>query len=132
MEIVDTVYLVAFMNPEDPLHAEAVEVIGSVEGARDRYVSQAALMELDLILKARRVPAGDRRKAWLLLSAVIPYEKILCLHPVDYARAVELQEEMGLDYFDSLIAAQALNRGARVLTTDERIKEAVEKAMMGL
>ena len=51
MEIVDTVYLVAYFRPNDPLHDRAIEVLEGLD--EERRVSQAALIELDLLMKSR-------------------------------------------------------------------------------
>ncbi len=98
MEIVDTVYLVALLNPDDPRHDEAVEVLGG---------------------------------PWLVLAEVVPSELVEALTPRDFAVAVELHEVGGLDYFDALVAAQCVVRGARPLTTDSAILRAVEGARRG-
>ena len=123
MEIVDTVYLIAYLNPEDPLHKEALSVI---EGAGSkRRVSQAALVELDLIMKSRGFNVEERRDTWILLAALLD-NHVEPLLPSDFALAASLIEEHEMDYFDSLIAAQCINRSAKPLTTDAAIIKAVE------
>jgi len=123
MKIIDTVYLVAYLNPVDRLHNEATRIIESVGEAR--RVSQAALLELDLLMKSRGFTLSERRDAWTLLSALLSsyVEPIL---PSDFSLAAILAEAHGLDYFDSLVAAQCINRGAEPLTTDEQIIQVVK------
>ena len=126
MEIVDTVYLIAYLNPENPLHKNALKV---VEGLGDkRRVSQAALIELDLIMKSRGFSLEERRDTWILLSAVINGH-VEPLLPSDFALAARLSEAHGLDYFDSLVSAQCINRLAKPLTTDSTIIKIVESAL---
>ncbi|MDK2373119.1 MAG: hypothetical protein QI197_07075 [Candidatus Korarchaeota archaeon] len=48
------------------------------------------------------------------------------LSPSDIALGAFLSSK-GLDYFDSLIAAQCLVRGAKPVTTDQGIIEVIEK-----
>ena len=43
-------YLIAYLNPEDPLHRDAPKVIEKLGDKRG--VSQASLIELDLIMKS--------------------------------------------------------------------------------
>ncbi len=93
--------------------------------ARSARVSQAALIELNLIMKSRGFTIEERRATWLLLSAVLG-DAIESLLPSDLALAVELEAEV-MDYFDALIAAQCINRRAEPLTTDRDILEAVRK-----
>ena len=129
MELVDTVYLVAFLNPDDPRHEEAVELLSGLGAGR--RISQAALIELDLLMKSRGFSPEERESAWLVLTRVIPEDAVEPLTPQDFAAAVELHESKGLDYFDALVAAQCAVRGARPLTTDAAILKALEKALRG-
>jgi len=124
VEIIDTVYLVAYLNPADRLHNEAARIIESI-GETGR-VSQAALLELDLLMKSRGFTLSERRDAWTLLSALVGnyVEPVL---PSDFSLAAILAETHGLDYFDSLVAAQCINRGAEPLTTDEQITRVVRE-----
>lgn len=125
MELVDTVYLVAFLNLDDPLHEEAVELLSSL-GAR-RRVSQASLIELDLLMESRGFSSEERSTAWLVLEHTIPQSAVESLAPRDFAVAAELQEAESLDYFDALVAAQCIVRGAKPATTDAAIVKTFEK-----
>ena len=126
MEIVDTVYLVAYLNPEDPLHEEAVDILDGIGG--ERRVSQAALLELDLIMKSRGFSLEERVDTWTLLSALLDGH-VEPLTPNDFGLAAILSEVYGLDYFDSLVSAQCINRSAKPLTTDNAIIKAVEEKL---
>jgi len=125
IEIVDTVYIIAYLRPSDPLHHVAKKVIESL--GNQRKVSQAALIELDLLMKSRGLTTVERLKTWTLLGAIIPAEGIEVLTPDDFAMATVLIENHMLDYFDSLVAAQCIIRGARPLTTDEDILDVISK-----
>ena len=127
MEIVDTVYLVVFLNPDDPRHEEAVELLSDL--GTSRRVSQAALIELDLLMKSRGFTIEERRNAWLVLTRVIPEEAVELLAPKDFAVAVELHESEGLDYFDALVAAQCVVRNAKPVTTDTAILKTLEREL---
>jgi PIN domain nuclease of toxin-antitoxin system len=124
-EIVDTVYLVAYLNPNDPLHREAVSIIESIGG--ERRISQAALLEFDLLMKSRGFTLEERLDTWQLLSIILSRDSIEPIYPEDFALAATLTDREGLDYFDSLIAAQCINRKAKPLTTDQAILKTVEK-----
>jgi len=127
VEIVDTVYLVALLNPDDPKHEEAVELLSDL--GTSRRVSQAALIELDLLMKSRGFTIEERRNAWLVLTRVIPEEAVELLAPKVFAVAVELYESEGLDYFDALVAAQCVVRNAKPVTTDIAILKTFERAV---
>lgn len=123
MEIIDTVYLIAYLRPSDPLHPHSVEMIEEL--GEDRKVSQASLLELDLLMKSRGFTMDQRIKVWHLLNSVID-RSLEPLSPLDIALGAFLSSK-GLDYFDSLIAAQCLVRGAKPVTTDQEIIEMIER-----
>ena len=126
-EIVDTVYLIAYLRPSDPLHSRAMEIMESLGG--HRRVSQASLIELDLLMKSRGFTTEERLKTWTFLRKIIPTEAIEPVNPQDFAIATLLTEKYGLDYFDALIAAQCITRNAKPLTTDKEIIEAITKEL---
>ncbi len=123
MEIVDTVYLIAYLRPSDPLHPDSIGVIEEL--GDDRRVSQASLLELDLLMKSRGFAIDQRIKVWHLLNGVVD-GFVEPLSPLDIALGAFLSSK-GLDYFDSLIAAQCLIRGAKPVTTDLEIIELIER-----
>jgi len=125
LEIVDTVYLVAYLRRSDPLHAEAARILEGL-GA-ERKVSQVALVELDLLMKSRGFTPSERAKTWMLLEALIPPEAVEPLRPKDLALASLLEQERSMDYFDALIASQCILRGARPLTNDREVLAAVNE-----
>ncbi len=123
LEVVDTVYIIAYLRPSDPLHSEALSIVEGL--GPHRRVSQASLIELDLLMKSRGFTVAERLKTWMLLEKVIPIEAIEPLSPQDFALAAILIEKQALDYFDALIAAQCIARNARPVTTDRDIIEIV-------
>ena len=60
MEIIDTVYLIAYFRPSDPLHENAIAYLENL--GDDRVVSQASLIEFDLLKKTRGLESEERRK----------------------------------------------------------------------
>jgi predicted nucleic acid-binding protein len=123
-EIIDTVYLIAYLKPDDEKHEEALKLLSEL--SRDRKVSQAALVELDLLMKSRGFSSEERGRVWSLLGQIIPKDFVEALIPIDFAIAVKLHEERGLDYFDALIVAQCISRNATPITTDTDILKTVK------
>ena len=121
----DTVYLVAYLKPSEPLHDEAVGVLESL--GPNRKISQAALIELDLLMKSRGFTLDERLKTWKFLEKLIPAETVELIIPQDFTIAAVLTEKYGLDYFDGLVAAQCMVRNAKPLTTDKDIINVVSK-----
>ena len=126
MEIVDTVYLIAYFRPNDPLHDRAIEVLEGLD--EERRVSQAALIELDLLMKSRGFNHRERDKVWTILSKVIDVRFIEPITPLDMAVSAYLTEKYKMDYFDSIVASQCIMRKASPLTADKEIESIVSRA----
>ena len=56
--LVDTVYLIAYLNPSDKLHSQAVNTLHQEK--HSITYSSHALQELDLILKSRGYTPTER------------------------------------------------------------------------
>ncbi|MCD6195954.1 MAG: PIN domain-containing protein [Staphylothermus sp.] len=125
MEIVDTVYLVAYFKPSDPLHEDAVRIIENLN--EERRVSQASLIEFDLLMKSRGLRLNDRLKAWMVLNKLISNDSVEAVLPLDMIIALYLYEKYSLDYFDALIAAQCIARNAKPLTIDKEIIQTIAR-----
>lgn len=125
MEIVDTVYLIAYFKPSDPLHEDAVRIIENL--GEERRVSQASLIEFDLLMKSRGLVFSERLKTWMLLNILINSDSIEPVLPLDMIIALHLYEKYSLDYFDALVAAQCIARNAKPLTTDKEITQAIAR-----
>ncbi len=124
LEIVDTVYLIAFLRRTDALQSEAVKIIERL--GKNTKVSQAALIELDLLMKSRGFSSNERIKTWTLLEKIIPVNAIEMLTSKDFALATILIDFYSMDYFDALIDSQCILRKAKLLTTDNDIISIVE------
>jgi len=112
--------------PSDPIHEESIEIIENL--GRERKISQAALIEFDLLMKSRGFSYSERIKTWSILKGLISIEVIEILSPLDIIVATYLVEKYGMDYFDSLIASQCITRKASPITTDKNIESIVLKA----
>ena len=89
-------------------------------------MSSYALIELDLLMKSRGFTLEERYKVWTVFENVIS-DKIAFSSSTDFKIASWLQGQ-GYDYFDSLIAAQAVRLNLKPLTTDSKLLEAFKKA----
>jgi len=126
VEIIDTVYLVAFLIDSDPLHDKAVQLIESL--SLTRKISQASLLELNLLMKTRGFNWKQRLRTWLLLSSLIPKDLIEVILPLDLSLAAFIVYKYKLDYFDAIISAQCILRNAKPLTTDREILQMTSKS----
>jgi len=60
VEIVDTVYLVAYFRPSDKAHDNAISIIENL--GNGRVISQVSLIEFDLLMKSRGFSYDKRMK----------------------------------------------------------------------
>lgn len=125
MEIIDTVYLIAYFKPSDPLHRDAITYIENL--GDERVISQASLIEFDLLMKTYGIKDEERIKTWLVLRRLIDADMIEPVTPLDMVIATYIATNYNMDYFDSLISAQCIIRRANPLTTDREIIDVVSK-----
>ena len=120
MKLLDTVVLVGALNPEDEHHRKASAHLQSLAENHAVMVPSTTLIELDLLMKARDYNEEERRQTWLELSPRLSREKIAVPTPTSMGEACLLERE-GMDYFDALITALALELGAQIVTDDKAI-----------
>ena len=77
---------------------------------RDNLISIFALIEFDVVLKFRGLSTQERseKHALLLSSYPLATERVTRPSPPTFVLAARLEEDYNLDYFDSLVAADAL------------------------
>jgi len=122
MQIVDTIVLVGAINPRSANHDLASRYVSLVGKDEETFVPLVSAIEFDLVMKGRKYTSSQRRDAFEWLTHMVPSVKIACNSVFSLRTAIEFQES-GMGYFDSLIAALAIERNATVLTTDEEISE---------
>jgi predicted nucleic-acid-binding protein len=123
MRLLDTVVLVAALNVKDRYHKKASRYLDKLED--DIFVPLSVMLELDLLMKARKYTDKERRDSWIELATRISSGKILVHTALTLARASELQRE-GMGYFDSLVTALAQELNSIVITTDSEIAKQVQ------
>ena len=125
MKIVDTVYLVAYFRVEDPCHKEAREIIEKL--GDEVKISEASLIEFDLLLGSRGFTLDERFETWMVLNSLIDDRDIEVVTPKDLFLATYMVYKYGIDYFDSIISAQCIIRRAIPITTDREILEIIKR-----
>jgi predicted nucleic acid-binding protein len=126
MRILDTVVLIAYLDEKDPRSQKATEYVLDIELKPDIFVPSATLLEFDLELKTHGVPVDAREALHFKLARAIPRARILPLTPAVLARATALSRDAAWrdSYFDTMIAATALEFGANsAITTDRRFSK---------
>lgn len=88
-------------------------------------VPSVAILEADLVMKARGYSYEERRISWQALEHEIPTPKLIPNSVSSIRAALNLQEGW-MDYFDSLVASLALEKEAVVITNDREIGRVVK------
>jgi len=120
MRLLDTVVLIGALNTGDRHHLASAGHMDELREGVDTLVPAVVLLEADLVMKARGYNTDERRLTWRALEGWISAEKVVPNTASSMQGAISLQE-MGLDYFDSLIASLAIESGATVVTTDRAL-----------
>jgi len=116
LKILDTVVFISSSNPNHRLYAKAIQYLRSIKTQQDVYVPSVVLLEFDLELKSHKVSKKQREKIFTNLSLVIPSQRILPNNPSIHSKATLFDKKNF--YFDSLIAATALEYKATTVSTD--------------
>jgi len=118
LRLLDTVVLAGALNPADRYHTRAEAHLEGLSREPQLFIPAVVLIEFDLLMKARGYSPSERHETWFELTPKIPTEKILSPTTVSAASAALLEQD-GLAYFDALVAAQAQELDAEVVTTDQ-------------
>ncbi len=83
-------------------------------------ISVFALIEFDVVLRSRGLSAQERseKHALLLFSYPLAAERVTRPSPSTFVLAARLEEDYNLDYFDSLVAADAMMHDGVIISTD--------------
>ncbi len=123
MKLLDTVILVAAMNPADKHHKIGIARLRDLRSEKGIFVPSSTLTEFDLVMRNRGYEEHEVSETW---RALVPFigGKVLATTPSAHLLAAEVRRS-GLTYFDSLITALAKELGASVLTNDAEISKQV-------
>lgn len=117
--LVETDIVLAAINPKDPKHGEARQIINQLTGI---YLSPYTLIEIDLLIRSENLKILDQEKFWQKLAQALQYHEIRTLSPKPeyHKTAHKLREKHRLTYFDSLHAATAITEKLTLISYDEK------------
>ena len=127
MKLIDTVVLVACINPNDKLHIQARKHLNAVAIDKQTFIPAPALIEFELELKSHGFNEEERVTVFEDLVPLVPKNKVVSQSVKSMAEALTLYLS-GMSYFDSLITSMAKESGATVVTTDKAIAKVVKTA----
>lgn len=117
MPVLDTQVLFA-LNPADRKHSHVSKLLASGKGL---IMPDVCLLEYEMVLKARGRKLGDIRQSLLALSKILTeagVEEANTLGSFLLGTQMKLEGELGLSFFDSLIAASALSLDSVIVSDD--------------
>ncbi|MDG6926248.1 MAG: PIN domain-containing protein [Nitrososphaerota archaeon] len=121
MRLLDTVALIAYLNPKDREHKRSKEYFEELNlEDSDIFIPNTSLIEADLLMKIRGYDFSEREVSWRALESRVPEAHLLTNSISSIYSALEFQEK-GLDYFDSLITSLARETDSPIITTDKVI-----------
>ncbi len=118
MPVADT-ELLFLLNPNDPRYKYAIKIIEEYRG--NIYVPDVALFEFEIVLRSRGVSVEDIKTAFKALRKIFSTFNIKELKCIDTALIInhlDLMNEYGLSFFDSLIASAALSFDGIIVSDD--------------
>ncbi len=122
MPVLDTQVLFA-LNPRDRFHQRAFKRLAELREKKLKlYATDTAVLEFQVVLRSVDRKPEAVRKALLALRSALQINGVIEAATLDtelLARQCEIEQEYGLSYFDSLIAASALRLYEGILSDDE-------------
>jgi predicted nucleic acid-binding protein len=118
MPILDTFILFSGADSADSFHTKALRYLAKLGGTYE--LGTFALVEFDIVLKSRGFSNEERMGEMALLIADFP-KVARAIHPVDPATfylAAIFEAEFKLDYFDALMAAEAMQHDGTIVSAD--------------
>jgi len=118
MPVADT-ELLFLLNPKDPRHNKALKVLEGLKGRL--FVPDVALLEFEITLKSRGRRNSEIRLALLALKEIFETYNVVeveTLNTLALTKHLEIMDNYGLSFFDSLIAAATLSVDGIVVSDD--------------
>jgi len=118
MPVADT-ELLFLLNPKDPRHNKALKVLEGLKGRL--FVPDVALLEFEITLKSRGRRNSEIRLALLALKEIFETYNVVeveTLNTLVLTKHLEIMDNYGLSFFDSLIAAATLSIDGIVVSDD--------------
>lgn len=120
LPILDTVVLFAAADEDDSRNEIAEKFLRSLQNGNN-LIASYSLVEMDIVLKSRGCDSEKRKLQQGLLLKDFPgaKERVHPLSPETIFLGASLEKKYDLDYFDAMIAAEALEHDGEIASTDE-------------
>ena len=122
MIVLDTHVLIWWVSDPDKLSLSAQKAITSAMATDSILVSSISVWEIYLLIKKERLMLTMDTDSWLEKIENLPYVQFIPIDNKIAAKSVTLPGEFHNDPADRIIVATAREKGAFLITADERIK----------
>jgi len=126
MRLLDTIVLIASMDPKHPLYNKAVKHLQSVRSSSDVFVPCVVMHECEVVLrKKRKIPDTDIERIFQNLTLIIPNNKVIAADAETH-RIAKTMSISGLSrggYTDTMIASMAKQHQAEVVSLDKSFRK---------
>ena len=124
MKLLDTMVFVSAMNPSNKLHKTGMAYLNELKTSELTRVPTSSLVEFDLVMRNNDYTEDEISNTW---GAVMPLVEGSYVSTTPSAHLVAASLRMkSLTYFDSLIAALAIETNSVVVTRDDAIARHVK------
>ena len=122
MILLDTHVWVWWVSEPERLSAEALRAIDEARSDRVLAVSSISTWEVALLVSKGRLALSLDVADWIAKSEALPFLRFLPVDNTVALTAVNLPGELHPDPADRIIVATALQRKARLVTKDDRLR----------
>ncbi|MBI2327090.1 type II toxin-antitoxin system VapC family toxin [Candidatus Curtissbacteria bacterium] len=123
MIVLDTNALIYLVGNPEKLPQKAAKYINSEIKKNGIHVSSMSIWEIYLLVKKGRLELSKDVDAWLEEVEQLKFINFVPVNNIIAAKSVQLSETVGRDPADRIIAATAVEMGATLITSDQRIRK---------
>lgn len=121
MTVLDTNALIWWINNARKLSRKAKKAIEEAEKKKAVYISSISILEICILVKRGRLKLDTSPDNWLRQVEALSYVHFVPMDNKIALLSVNLPDFSHKDPADRIIIATALNLGAKLITSDEKI-----------
>lgn len=121
MIVLDTNALIRWISDPEKLSQRAKKTIGAAEKKKAIYISSISVLEIYTLVKKNKLKFNILADNWLEKVESLPYVNFVSMDNKIAVQSVNLPDPLHKDPADRIIIATALQIGAKLITSDQKI-----------
>ena len=121
MIVLDTNALIWWISNSEKLSRRARKTIEEAEKKKAIYISSISVLEIYTLVKKNKLKFNILADNWLEKVESLPYVNFVSMDNKIAVQSVNLPDFLHKDPADRIIIATALNLGAKLITSDQKI-----------